>query len=92
MLQLAGISYFAVLRVRAHKKLRDALKKWLAKKSPRLLELEQFGELFHTGHRRFAGEIFAHISGWFSIDRRHGTNRFVFLAEMFLAFSAIREK
>jgi hypothetical protein len=53
---------------------------------------QQFAELFRICHRRFAGEIFADVSGRFPINRRHGTDRVIFLAEIFLAFSAIREK
>ena len=56
------------------------------------LQLQQFGEFLRIDHWRFAGEIFADVSGWFSIDRRHGRNRFIFLANIFLTFSAIREK
>ncbi len=43
------------------------------------LQLQQFAERFWICHRRFAREIFADVSGRFTINRWHGTNRFVFL-------------
>ena len=56
------------------------------------LQLQQLGKLPRIRHGCFASEILAHISGWFSIDRRHRANRLVFYAEIHLTFSAIREK
>ena len=56
------------------------------------LQFQQLGELLGIGHRRFAGEVFADVRGWFAFDHRHGANRFVFLAEIFLAFTAIGQK
>jgi hypothetical protein len=54
------------------------------------LQPEQLCELLWICHWRFAGEIFADVSGCLPIDRRHGANRFILLAKIFLAFRAIR--
>jgi hypothetical protein len=68
----------------------EAFKRRYPQRAP--LQLQQLAECFWIGHRRFAGEIFAHIRGCFPINRRHRANGFVFPAEKFLAFSSIGEK
>ena len=58
----------------------------------RLLFREQSTESFRVGHWRFAGEVLANVSGRFAVDHRHRANRFVFFAEIFLAFAAVGEQ
>src|SRR5438105_13046205 len=53
---------------------------------------QQSCERFSISDRCFAGEIFAHVSGWFSVDHRHRTDHFDFFAEIILPVSVIRQE
>jgi hypothetical protein len=50
---------------------------------------QQLAKRFRTSHRRFAGEVFADVRGWFSFNQRHRTNGLVSFAEILLPFIRI---
>jgi hypothetical protein len=56
------------------------------------LQVQQVHQFFGIGYGRFAGKILAHVGSGFAIDPRHRANRFVFLAEILLAFAVICQK